>query len=177
MAKQWFVAASKDGAFNVAVEGLLDRKFPIYLPYKYERRTLGRKVFADQEERYPGYIILAFDLDEDEDGPARLCPGVDYLLPKDGRPVPLRPDWVPTMRAYELRDYLAASAKSKPVARKDIRIRDQVTIDKAGHAAFGKQGEVIEVGKYRAKLLIGMQHCTIELIYLRKADAQEAPAK
>jgi len=51
MAKQWFVAVPKDGAFSVAVEGLLEHKYPIYLPYVYDRVTEGRKIRCEQELR------------------------------------------------------------------------------------------------------------------------------
>jgi len=176
MAKQWFVAVPKDGAFSVAVEGLLEKKYPIYLPFVYDRVAEGRKVRCEQELRYPGYIILAFDLTLDEHGPAKRTPGIDYLLPKGADPVPLPDDWVPTMRVYELRSYLRAKARSKPITRKDIHPHDKVMIDKAEHAAFGKEGEVMETSKYRAKVLVGLNIFNIELIHLRKVELEERAA-
>jgi len=176
MAKQWFVAVPKDGAFTVAVEGLLDLGYPIFMSYTYERVTKGREIRCEQELRYPGYIILAFDLDLKEDGPALRTPGIDYLLPKGGRPVPLPDEFVPEMRIYDLRSYLRAKARTKPAIRKDIHRHDKVMIDKVGHAAFGKVGEVMETTKHKAKIIVDIRTCWIELIHLRKTELEEQAA-
>jgi transcription antitermination factor NusG len=136
----------------------------------------GRKIRCEQELRYPGYIILAFDLSLNEHGPAKRTAGIDYLLPKGADPVPLPDEWVPEMRAYELRSYIRAKARSKPVTRKDIHRHDKVTIDLADHAAFGKEGEVMETSKYRAKVIVGLSVFNIPLIHLRKVEEEKEAA-
>jgi len=90
--------------------------------------------------------------------------------------VPLPDDWVPTMRVYELRSYLRAKARSKPVTRKDIHRHDKVTIDLADHAAYGKEGEVMETSKHRAKIIVGLSIINIPLIHLRKVEKEEKEA-
>jgi transcription antitermination factor NusG len=189
MGSAWFVIVTKEGGTRVAVEDLIEKRVPIYIPLVWKQVREGRAFRAKDEPRYPGYIFAMFDLVAEEDGPVRRCAGVEGILPLGQRPVPVRLEgtgadgkpidkdgaqWVASMRAHELAQWIAAQAK--PVPRKDIVRGDQVIIDKAA-AAYGVRGEVMDLRKYQAKVLIGLRMCWIDLIYLKKPDEEAQGGK
>lgn len=183
MARNWYVAITKHQQELKAAAELRAQGYIVYLPKIHVRHREGRKVRAETALRFTGYIFISFDVTKDRHGPISSTRGMDssdgsaLICTTMGTPIALRPGIIETLRGIEDEDLARATARTKPIPRKDLTPGDIVQIagDK-DHPAFGRKGVYLGSDKGWADVLELWAKWVVPEVDLKKVEQQERKA-
>lgn len=179
---RWYVGTTHDRQEGRASKGLREQGFVVYHPLTFKRVEEGRRVRAEPESRFPGYITIGFDPRFDAFDVIRSTPGMDdssgsALITSGGVPSPLPANIISKLRQIESEEYFRARQRKKPEPRNDLVPGEIVEIIDSGDAFFGMQGTYLESPKKGiARILIGWLPKDIAELDLKKVEPLESKA-
>lgn len=173
---RWFVVQVHTGCELQAASGIADLNLRAIAPRLRQRRkerpdmTWRQKQSIRQQpvvevSLFPGYILAAFDRDNDQWGGVKRAPGVIGLVPIVGeRPIP-----IPIMEADRLISRLDTDGfwidkpEEKPWQKRPLEIGQTVRVADGAFTGFPAMVELSEGERVRVLVEIFGRHTPVEL--------------
>jgi transcriptional antiterminator RfaH len=145
MQKHWYAAKTKSGQDLIAIDNLKRQQFQIYYPQITIERARNGRISRDRESLFPGYILVAFVLEDSAWRSINSTRGVYRLLSfnPDGRPSAMPDGEVELLQEKEKQGKLYISEVLRLRRGDQVRMKFGPSVDRIGEV-LRTRGERVE---------------------------------